>query len=469
MTKNASNSRRSFVKKLASTSIIASTAPGLVLGNSRESYVLHPKTSTNKNYSANDKVQLGVIGSGIISFYNIDAALKVNGVELVAACDLYDGRLKRIKEVYGDHVITTKNYKKLLERKDIDAVLVATSDHWHDRITIDALNAGKAVYCEKPMVHKIEEGKAVIKAEKKNKGILQIGSQTVSSIVIEKAKELYESGAIGDLVLVEASTDRHSSLGAWQYSIPPDASPDTVDWERFQGDAPKANFDTKRFFRWRNYQDYGTGVAGDLFVHLFTWLHYITSSEGPERVYASGGLRYWKDGRDVPDIMVAVADYPKSSTHPAFNFQLRINFEAGGKPVDGSRLVGTEGSIVLRGNSLELTRSKFSDTPGYGGYDSLYTFPEATQKDFINNYNQKYYKRKDKIIEPGIEFKAPEGYDARVDHWMNLVASLREGTKIIEDGTYGLRAAAPALAANLSYFNKKIIHWDPVNMKLIEK
>lgn len=467
MTPENSNSRRSFVKKLASTGLIASAAPGLVLSNPRETFVLQPKESSVKNYSANDKVQLGVIGAGIISYYNIDAALEVNGVELVAACDLYDGRLQRIKEVYGDHVFTTKNYKELLERKDIDAVLIATSDHWHDRITIDALNAGKAVYCEKPMVHKIEEGKAIIKAEKKTKGILQIGSQAVSSIVVEKAKELYKSGAVGELVLVEASTDRHSSLGAWQYSIPPDSSPKTVDWDNFLGDAPKVDFDSKRFFRWRNYQDYGTGVAGDLFVHLFTELHHIISSDGPESVYSSGGLRYWKDGRDVPDLMVAVADYPKSSTHPAFNFQLRINFEAGGKPVDGFRLVGTEGAIVMRGNSLELTTSKFSSTPEYGGYDSLFTFPKATQKEFVENYKQKYYNRKENIIAPAVEFRAPEGYDARVDHWASLIAAIREGSKIIEDGAYGLRAAAPALAANLSYFNNKIIHWDPVNMKLV--
>ena len=468
MEKSKKNSRRKFVKKLAGGSLLATAAPGIILGKSNESFLLEKKENLyeKEKFSANDTIRLGVIGTGIIAFHNIDAAMAVNGVELAAACDLYDGRLERVKEKYGDHVFTTRNYKELLDRKDIDAVLVATSDHWHDRITIDALNAGKAVYCEKPMVHKIDEGAAVISAEKKNNGILQVGSNPVSSIVVAKARELYRSGAIGQIVLAEAANDRHSSLGAWQYSIPPDASTKTVDWDAFIGDAPKVGYDSKRFFRWRNYQDYGTGIAGDLFVHLFSWLHFITDSNGPERIFASGGLRYWKDGRDVPDIMAAVVDYPEAETHPAFNFQIRVNFEAGGKGGGGWKLVGTEGSILYKGGSLELTRSKFADAPGYGGYDSLFTFPEATQKAFIEEYNRKYYNRRKSIIEPSVEFKAPEGYDSRVDHWANFVAGIRDGVKIVEDGTFGLRAAAPALAANESYFDKKIVKWDPVKMKL---
>ncbi len=468
MKKKHMSSRRKFVKKLAGSTLLAGTAPGIILGKSGEAFVLEKRENPyeQKKFSANDTVRLGAIGTGIISFYNIDAALTINGVELVAACDLYDGRLQRIKEKYGNHVFTTKNYKELLARSDVDAVLVATSDHWHDKITIDALNAGKAVYCEKPMVHKIEEGAGVIAAEKKNKGILQIGSNPVSSIVVAKARELYRSGAIGQLVLVETSTDRHSSLGAWQYSIPPDASARTISWDTFLGDAPKVPFDPVRFFRWRNYQDYGTGIAGDLFVHQFSWLHFITSSDGPNRVYASGGLRYWKDGRDVPDLMVAVADYPATQTHPAFNFQMRVNFEAGGEGTGGWRLVGTEGSMVYQGNSLQLTRSKFPNAPGYGGYDSLDTFPEATQKAFVEQYKKKYYNARKNVEIPAVEYKAPEGYSNRVDHWLNFIAAIRDGSEIVEDGTFGLRAAAPALAANVSYFNKKIVNWDPVKMKL---
>ena len=180
------------------------------------------------------------------------------------------------------------------------------------------------------MVHKLEEGAEVIATQKKTGKVMQIGSQRVSSIVTEKTREIYESGVIGELVLVETWNDRQGGNGAWQYSIPTDANARTVDWDKFIGDAPKVAYDPVRFFRWRNYQDYGTGIAGDLFVHLFSGLHTVISSKGPNRIYATGGLRYWKDGRDVPDIITGLYDYPATDKHPAFTLQMRVNFVDGG-------------------------------------------------------------------------------------------------------------------------------------------
>lgn len=120
-----------------------------------------------------------------------------------------------------------------------------------------------------------------------------------------------------------------TALGAWQYAIPPDASEQNIDWDRFLGSAPERPFEPIRLFRWRNYRDYGTGVAGDLFVHLFSRLHTVVDSIGPSLVFAAGGLRYWKDGRDVPDVMLAVVDYPASASHPAITFSLRVNLKSG--------------------------------------------------------------------------------------------------------------------------------------------
>ncbi|HTE31511.1 MAG TPA: Gfo/Idh/MocA family oxidoreductase, partial [Chryseolinea sp.] len=362
---------------------------------------------------------------------------------------------------------TTKYYKTLLDRKDIDAVIIATSDHWHDRISIDALNAGKHVYCEKPMVHKLEEGAAVIATQKKTGKVMQIGSQRVSSIVTEKARQVFESGVIGELVLVETWMDRQSPMGAWQYSIPTDANAGTVDWDRFLGDAPKVAYDPVRFFRWRNYQDYGTGIAGDLFVHLFSGLHVVTTSNGPNRIYAAGGLRYWKDGRDVPDIITGICEYPGSDKHPPFTLQLRVNFEDGSRAGQSLRLIGTDGVITMGGGEVNVAINKVPKDPGFGGWDSFNTFTAAQQKEYEQWYKAKYPAPKPEMSNPGTTYKTPEGYDANYDHHMSFYRGIRENAPIREDALFGMRAAGPALACNKSVFEKKIIHWDPENAKLV--
>jgi len=468
MRRKENPSRREFVKGVAQASLVAGAFPYIATSrHSKETVILNrePHPDRNRKFSANDTIRLGVIGTGIIGFFNIRSAMTVPGVELAAVCDLYDGRLTRAKELYGQDLITTKDYREILSRDDIDVVLVATPDHWHDIITIDAMKAGKPVYCEKPMVQEVAEGHRVIEAERQYNGKLQIGSQGVSSIVMKRAQELYQAGEIGELILVEAINDRHSSLGAWQYSIPPDASPQTVDFDTFLGDTPKVPFDPIRFFRWRNYQAYGTGIAGDLFVHLFSWLHWIISSDGPNRVFGSGGIRYWKDGRDVPDLLTCVVDYPQAATHPAFNLQIRVNFAAGGGEGNSLRLVGSEGTLTFQRGSVTLSRAPFPARPGYGGYDSLATFPKAVQDEFVKQYLLKYYDVPRSLNEPSeIVYSPPQGYDERDDHWANLIAAIRDGKTIVENATYGLRAAGPSLAANQSFFSSRIINWD--NQKL---
>ena len=295
------------------------------------------------------------------------------GVELVAVADVYDGRLTLAKEMHGDHVFTTRDYREVLARPDVDAVIIATPDHWHARVAIDAMKAGKDVYVEKPMVQEPEDGLELIETERRTKRIVEVGSQRVSSIVYAKARDLFRAGSIGELNLVEAYINRNSAQGAWQYSIPPDASPQTVDWNRFLGAAPKRPFEPIRMFRWRNYRDYGTGIPGDLFVHLFTGIHFVLDSIGPTRIIATGGIRYWKDGRDVPDVMLALFDYPKTSTHPAHTLMLKVNFADGSGEGQAFRFVGPDGVITIGGGSVTLARRQRSKEPGH----SADTFSEG--------------------------------------------------------------------------------------------
>ncbi len=189
--------------------------------------------------------------------------------------------------------------------------------------------------------------------------ILQIGSQRVSSIIYAKAKELLASGAIGQLNMVTARWDRNSAIGAWDYTVPPDASPETCDWPRFLGTAPKIPFNAEQFFQWRKWKAYGSGVAGDLFVHLFSGTHFITGSNGPTRGMATGGLRFWKDGRDVPDVMLGLFDYREG-----FNLSLHVNFVDGGEESEGLIFTGSEGTMEIAGNTVTVNRVPREREPG---------------------------------------------------------------------------------------------------------
>ncbi len=342
-----------------------------------------------QNVSPNDRIRLALIGAGGQGSYDTRNALAAGGTELVAVSDIYVGRLTRAREVWGDHLFTTRDYREVLARRDVDAVIIGTPDHWHRTISIDAMNAGKDVYCEKPMVQRVDDGRDVVDAWQHTGRILQVGSQRVSSLVYQKARATARIGSHRRAEFVEAWVDRSTAIGAWQYSIPPDASPATVDWDRFLGRAPKVPFEPMRLFRWRNYRDYGTGVGGDLFVHLFSGLHFATGSNGPTRVYASGGLRYWKDGRDVPDVLVGLYDYPANSKRPAFNLMLRVNLIDGGVVEDGGlRCIGSEGMLTI-GNTVTLARTPREAEPGY----TIDTFPKAVQEQFFKEYREKYPPR----------------------------------------------------------------------------
>ena len=457
--------RRSFLKKATLGSAAITSAP-LVFASSYRQKLMLSRDYRNEKISYNDQINLGLIGSGIQGIYDTTAALKVDGVTLVAVCDLYTGRLDRAKELWGDSIAVTRDYRELLDRKDIDAVIVATPDHWHKKITIDAMKAGKAVYCEKPMVQKWEEGQEIISVQKSTGKICQVGSQGMSSLGNEKAKQLYEDGAIGEIVMLDFYNDRYSAEGAWQYPIPPDANPETVDFDTFLGKAPKIPYELKRFFRWRNYQDYGTGVAGDLFVHAFSTLNHVISSNGPNRALATGGLRYWKDGRDVPDVSITLYDYPKTDTHAAFNAAFRINFIAGSGGGGGFKLIGTEGEMEVGQNSVKLKRSKLGMIPG--GY-SMIAYTEATQEKIRKGYASQNLETRASNLNIGeTTWEAPKNYKGgHYDHFYNFFQSIRNNKPVIQDPTFGLRAAGAALLANESYYKNKPVSWNPDTMKLL--
>ncbi len=445
--------RRNFLEAATKTAALAAASTYLE--------PLVAQASKPRRRSPNDNIQLALIGAGIQGQGDTARALQVPGVKLVAVADCYDGRLAHAKELWGSDIFTTRNYQEILTRPDVDAVLIATPDHWHKQAAVDSLNAGKDVYLEKPMIHLYSDGPSIIDAARRSNRILQVGSQRVSSIVYAKAKELLASGAIGKLNMVTARWDRNSSIGAWNYSIPLDASTQTCDWPQFLGSAPKIPFSAERFFQWRKWKDYGSGVAGDLFVHLFSGTHFITGAHGPTRAMGTGGLRYWKDGRDANDVLLALFDYPEG-----FNLSLHVNFVDGGEESEGFLFTGSEGLMEIDGqtNSVRVTRTPVDSEPGY----TVSTFTDAMQKAYVEEYRKKHPVQHP-AGPPSQEveaFRAPPGYSDSYDHFHNFFNSVRDRKPVVEDATFGFRAAGAALLSNVSIERDSIVHWNPETMQL---
>src|SRR5499433_4364299 len=296
--------RRDFVK----TSVAAAGAAAIYHTN------VHARV-----LRANDRINTGCIGRGGRGSgdmrWAMDVGKTTRPAQVVAVCDVYRKRLNRAKD-FSKAELATLDYREVIARKDIDAVIIATPDHWHAPIAIDAMKAGKDVYCEKPMTHTVEEAKKFYETAKATNRVVQIGSQTTSSDQWWKARKAIEDGMIGQLLMSQGSYHRNSTKGEWNWDIDKNAGPeakgdDYIDWKMWLGSAPKRNFDADRFFCFRKYWDYSGGIATDLFYHVVAPLNICWGeAQFPYRVVGTGGTYIFKDEREVPDTFMLAADYP---------------------------------------------------------------------------------------------------------------------------------------------------------------
>jgi len=442
-------SRRDFMRR-------TSTAAGAALVGKSVLLDAEAITASPRPVPPSETVRFGMVGIGMQGSGLLGISIKLPGVECVAACDLYDGRHVLANAIIsretGKTVPVTRRYQELLENKDIDCIVAAVPDHWHERIIVDACNAGKDIYCEKPMTHEVREGFSIIDAARKNKRIVQIGSQRRSSIIFAKAKELIDAGAIGEVRLIEDTSGRNSPCGAWVYPPPPDLSTQNLDWGTWQGSAPKHPFSPIRFARWRGFRDYGEGLPGDLYVHLLTGIHYIMGvTAPPERAYSVGGLFQWKgDGRDYPDQMSTVYEYP------SFRCMIRVTLDnSEGEVV---RVLGTRGTIEIRGEQVSVSHQDGQDhSPCY--YAS--SFPPKLHAEYVKEWEARH------TVAPGTaqpieasSFHAPPGYDEDQQHLWNFFQSVKTRRPSVEDPVFGNNTAIGCHLANYSYFNKTAAVWD---------
>jgi predicted dehydrogenase len=270
--------------------------------------------SASRVIGANDRINVGSIGVGGMGTGHlrdlVQQSEKDKDIQLVAISDIYTKRKERARDIAH---LTDKDvhhdYRDLLARNDVDGVFIATPDHWHAQMAIDAMAAGKDVYLQKPMTLTIGEARDVYRAAQKYSRVLQVGSQHLADPRIHKAKELIAAGEIGQLLWAQVTYSRNSVRGEWNYRIDAEGTPENIDWKQWLGSAPKRPFSAERYFRWRKYWDYSGGIATDLFYHRLGPLVYAMGAEFPTRVTGSGGIYVQKD-REVPDTYATLIEYP---------------------------------------------------------------------------------------------------------------------------------------------------------------
>lgn len=444
---NGSISRRDFVRLgAAAAAVTAAAKPGALRA---EVLAAQSPIATER------KIRFVSIGTGIRGCDLLRSARKVATAECLGTADLYTMHQKAGQEAYGADIPTTRDYRSLLDRKDVDAVVVAVADHQHRRVVLDCLEAGKDVYCEKPMSHNVADGLAMVTAVQKNKRIFQAGSQRVSNMVYKKAAEIYKSGRLGEVTLIEGHSDRNSPSGAWVYPIAPDASAETIDWTTWLRDAPQRPFDAARFFRWRCFAEYGEGVAGDLFVHLLSGMQCVTGINAiPTRAYSTGSLTHFKDGRDYPDLLATLYDYP------GVTVSLHCNQNnAAGEPII---FYGREATMTINGNTLTVAPQDTRPQPE--GY-SLNGWTAEAKKRYYDEWNAAHpsHDQSPALVET---YSAPQGYDDTADHLANFFRAVETREHVVEDEMFGNHAAIACHMANHSYFHRGVATWDAASKSI---
>jgi len=401
--------------------------------------------------SPGDHVRFGMIGIGMQGSNLLAQSIELPGIECVAACDLYDGRQTLAREITNKPSLpVTRRYQELLANKDIDCIVAAVPDHWHKQVVVDAVSAGKDIYCEKPMSHSPADGVAMVEATKRTGRIVQIGSQRVSSLICGKAKEMISQGMLGEMMLVEGWLGRNDPTGAWEYPPPFDLSPQNLDWDTWQGTVPKKPFDPYTFARWRCWREYGTGLAGDLLVHLVSGMMFMMSiNEAPKQAMAMGGIRRWKDGRNMPDVQATLFYYGDLPVY------MRLN--QGTEMPEVYRFQGSKGILEVTEFGLSFTPQSGTDSsPSY--YES--SFPHAMRE----AYDKKWHAEHDPKIgqEPmpeAVTYRGPD-YDDMKPHLWNFFQAVRSRKPVVEDAVFGHHAALACHMANESYFRKTVVTWD---------
>ena len=377
--------------------------------------------SYSRVLAANDTIQLGVIGVGDRGTHVMSLFMKNPEVHVAAVCDIYGEHIDKARQKAVD-AKSFSDHRKLLEEKGIDAVLIATPDHWHSRIAIDALNAGKDVYVEKPLTRTIQEGPPVVKAARVNQRVCQVGMQQRSGKhYIEAKREYIDSGRLGKITL--ARTWWHGN-GYHLRKAPASLQqqPSNLDWAHFLGPVRWRDYDPQQYYNWRAYLDFGGGQVTDLFTHWIDVVHMFMNQEVPKSAVAAGGVYAYKDGRTAPDTINVLLEYPGEYTA---TFEATLAPAITGAAVE---MCGTEGRLLIDRQHYE-------------------------------------FHPKGRGSEPTIVKAEP--YDFTLDHVKNFLECMRTRQRPNGDVLIGHRSAQASHLGNLAYEQKRRLDFDPVREEIL--
>jgi predicted dehydrogenase len=382
--------------------------------------------SAGRVAGANDRIRIGVVGTGGRGQWLMKAlARTVPGkFEFVAVCDVYDVRRAEAAKIAGGDVEQYLDYKQLIERKDIDAVIVATPDHWHSAIAVDAMNAGKDVYIEKPMVHYPKDGQAIVRAARANQRIVQTGMQGRMLPQFAEAKEKYiDSGVIGKVGLARCWYTSNTGY----ILMPPEGvtrKPDGLDWERWLGPGPKAAWNPDIYFSPYKWLHYDGGMIMGIGIHVIDSAHHWLSLKKPAAAMSAGGTYFYKDGRDTPDTVVCILDYPE---------QVTVTFTAECLTAPGVR---TSAGVELRGTGGALLGERYAPNAGY-----TYTPNDRFSKEYARS----------------VTMPAANAENI-LKNWLECIRDRKKTVANEEEGYY---SAVACFMANRAFQTKARVTWEP--------
>jgi predicted dehydrogenase len=403
--------RREFLKSVAGTAVATSF--------------------TARSYAAiqgaNERLRLGVIGCGGMAGNHIGALLTMkesDNVEIGAVCDIWQKRLDAATQKTG--ATPYREYRQLLGQKGLDYVLIATPEHWHHRMTLDALDAGRHVYVEKPMTHTIRQAQEVVRKTRGSKLKLQVGVQGMSDESYEVATRYVKDGTLGRIVMAQIDYSRNYNGDFWTGQVDPDAKPGVnLDWKAFLGPAPERPWDPRRYFEWRRYWDYSGGIATDLFIHRVTRIIRAVDLKFPERVVATGGKWNFVDSvAEIPDTFNMMLDYPGGPT------VVLVSSMANSTPIDH----------VIRGHkaTLQFTREGFTIVP-----QDLYAKQGAAGGE---------------VVQP-VTYRKTGAEDVRLHH-RNLHAAIRTGAELKCDAMLGYYGVVATMMGVESFRKQQYLRWN---------